>query len=120
MTKLLLKKLLLVVMAVMLIAASLPLAAPANFHGGVKGYAVGTPITIWNDTGIIAIAYVQYDPVLKLYHYNVDVLGTTADEGKFLLFKVDRRIVVGRGYWHSGTTTELNLSAPRPMFIYAR
>ena len=103
------KRLLLVALVLMLIAA-VPPQLPASFYGTVTGYPAGTNINVWRDgvrvAQAVAFDYPGYGTV-----YTVNVAGVSADEGKSLVFKTGG-VVIGRGVWHSGTNVMLNLSAP--------
>jgi hypothetical protein len=104
------KKLLLIICVLLLIAADMPPQLPSSFYGTVTGYPAGTKINVWMDNvrvaQVAAFDYPGYGTV-----YTVNVPGVLADEGKALLFKTGG-VTIGRGVWHSGTNVELNLSAP--------
>jgi hypothetical protein len=104
------KKLLLIILALMLIAADVPPQLPSSFYGTVTGYPAGTKINVWMDGARVAQTTAFYYDGYGVV-YSVNVSGVAADEGKALTFKTGG-VVIGRGVWHSGTNVMLNLSAP--------
>jgi hypothetical protein len=104
------KRLLLVICVLMLLAADMPPQLPSSFYGTVTGYPAGAKINAFVDNTrvaqVTAFSYPGYGVV-----YTVNVPGDALDEGKAIVFKTGS-VIIGRGVWHSGTNVELNLSAP--------
>lgn len=104
------KRLLLIICVLMLLAADMPPQLPSSFYGTVTGYPAGTKLNAWMDGArvaqVAAFSYPGYGIV-----YTVNVPGDALDEGKAITFK-SNGVIIGRGIWHSGTNTQLNLSAP--------
>jgi len=94
-------------LAVSLIAASVPPALPSSFYGMVTGTAkTGDTVQAVVSSKVVATINVFLWEGQKVYAINVP--GDASTEGKTITFKI-RSKVVGSGVWHSGTNVHVDL-----------